>query len=357
MQEYIRGLIVDAALAWLRALPSQILGTIGWSGVIVSLAGCVLMLTLSAKAVSFMTSKRGMATVAGVMLAALFALWFWRHPAQKSAAAPAVVKTSPTVKEPVQLAKKEPAAEPHIEAVKQDDEPEEEEPAMTTTERTRTFGSVDPPPWLIGEPVGGGSVAMPLPQTPSLPGSRLTAGAPARPSIAPSHGESHAHVKREVTVAPPPALRPAADSVPRTAPTVGSNAQQQQHAKASGVKGPGASSRIASSQPEQPHQSQASGATGHAASSETEASSAQPPRQSRPMTRRQAIREMNRQAEAEFNAAMGAMMDEQHAIQSGMGHPGMHAGGHHPGAHPGAGHHPGAHPGGVTPGMHPGGHR
>jgi hypothetical protein len=316
MQDYVKGLIFDAVFAWLRALPSQILDTIGWSGVIAILAGCIMLATLSAKAVAFMTSKRGMAITAGVFAAALLALWFWSKPDAK---APAMVaKTEPpVVKQPVVVAAKEsmPTKAFDLFGVEELEEDEDEAPAAPK----RRSNLIEPPPWLVGSPIVPGPVAFALPPTPQIPAPVVRPGA----SI-PHAGTAGHRTQHHTTVAAAPQSR----HVPAGSPAHGTAAQ------AGGNRQP----------------------AGSAADSASGGSSQQSSRQAQQAARRAAIRQQNARAAIEFENAMGQMMHEQHLIHSGQ-HPamGMH-GGHHMGGHP-ATHHGGGHPAAHHGAAHAGGHR
>ena len=67
---------------WMLDAVLGFFGWIGWPGVIAMASGSLLLLSLSAKAVKFINSPKGMATTAAVTLAALIAVWWlWPKPA------------------------------------------------------------------------------------------------------------------------------------------------------------------------------------------------------------------------------------------------------------------------------------
>jgi hypothetical protein len=332
MQKYIQEMVLSIVWDWLRALPGQILDTIGWSGVIAVLAGTIMLLTLSAKAVSFMTSKRGMAITAGVLALALFVLWYWGKPDAKVPVMAAKTEP-PVVKQPEVLAAKEsmPTKAFDLFGGEELDEFEEEE---APAEPKRRSNLVEPPPLLVGSPIVPPSVSFSLPPTPQVPSPVVRPGVPLPHAGHASHGTAH-HSK--VVSATPSAH---AHTGKATASSVA----------------PGAAT---------------GGAAGHGPGASTPAADARPSRQAQLAARRQAIREHNARAADEFDRAMGQMMHEQHLIHSGQhpamgmhggnhmgGHPAGHHGGHHGATHPGMMHggimHPGMpHAGGM---MHPGGH-
>jgi hypothetical protein len=143
------------ALHWVGG---WILARIGWGGVVASAAALILILALSARAIRAITSRRGMAITAGVLIAGLAVLWFsWPKsapaaPVELASAAPAAEATPPPPE-----AEPEPTPEPEVEAVKT-------EPVELA--QVRQMSKRPEPNPMFGMP---GMMAVPVETIPILP--------------------------------------------------------------------------------------------------------------------------------------------------------------------------------------------
>ena len=78
MQHMLRDAVFGSIMQWLHGLIGLVFATIGWPGVIAIAAGCLLLLSASAKAITFLSSPRGMGFTAGIMAVSLVLTWlFW----------------------------------------------------------------------------------------------------------------------------------------------------------------------------------------------------------------------------------------------------------------------------------------
>jgi hypothetical protein len=113
------GYIWEMVASSLRMLAGTILSSLGWGGIIAVVAAGLLVLSMSAKAMKFLSSARGMAATAAIMLGALAFMWWGWH-----------TKTPPPIPPPYERtehAALKPAATPELEAQAPAEEPGEEE--------------------------------------------------------------------------------------------------------------------------------------------------------------------------------------------------------------------------------------
>lgn len=145
---------------WIHWAAGWVIHTIGWPG-IVGIAACtVLLLSLSARAVRFLHSVKGMGITAGIALIGGAITW-WSWPAAAVAEAASVVASKPQPQAAAVLAQVEPAAS--IEAEKA---PEAEEPPVAEAISSRPVARLDLPAVPILA-VAAPSVSEPLPLPPA----------------------------------------------------------------------------------------------------------------------------------------------------------------------------------------------
>ena len=199
MQEMLTGALLNAAGMVFHcgfAAVVQFLGWIGWPGVIAIASGCLLLLSLSMRAVKFLNSPRGMAVTGGITAAALLALWLlW----PKLAAA-----------QPKELAGYEPSP-------LRTDGPVPRQKAKLASKATAATAATA----SLLKPAGGPLLAY---RTPVLPVVPLALPVIARPLVAPpvvirpSEPVHHATARPQVHVAAArPELPPAREAVPAPA--------------------------------------------------------------------------------------------------------------------------------------------
>lgn len=84
--------ILDMIGSSLHSLAGLVLGSLGWGGVIGLAAAGLLLLSLSTAALKFLSSPRGMAATAAVMLVGLAWMWWmWGKPVAASGSTPATL--------------------------------------------------------------------------------------------------------------------------------------------------------------------------------------------------------------------------------------------------------------------------
>lgn len=148
--------------ASLHSLAGLILSSIGWGGIVAGAAGLLLLLSLSARALKFFSSPRGMAATAAVMLAALVFLWWtWGKTAPAAVRSPHALLTQTG---PPKTAFAEPRPKP-AEPLPLQAVAVEPEPPLTVARATPLM----PPMTGAIQAVAGVVLALPPPTTRRLP--------------------------------------------------------------------------------------------------------------------------------------------------------------------------------------------
>ena len=188
-------------------LGSLVLHQIGWGGVAALVAASLLLLSLSARAIKFITSPRGMAVSMAVMLIGLFLSWYGWSKGQSplTMASQAGSAAAESVEPPPPLDPLPP--EPEIELA--EEEPEEEAEAVAKAKRKRPDLPVMPilvtpeyglplmpmpspvtfslnPPMVVGQPAASGHLTLPHGQS-SAPAAMAPTAKQAGPAAVSRH--------------------------------------------------------------------------------------------------------------------------------------------------------------------------
>ena len=174
----LKGWLFSSITQWLHWLIGLVFQTIGWGGIVAVLAGLVLLASLSARAVKFFHSPRGMATATAFLLGGLAIMW-WFRPEPKPDT-PLLAAASPVEPEPLQAMPPEVESEPEPEALPELAVDGKKRPKADLPPLPFTFDDVPPaaalpllslPPVAIPQPHA--AIAVPHPSaTPHHPAAR-----------------------------------------------------------------------------------------------------------------------------------------------------------------------------------------
>jgi hypothetical protein len=146
-------MIWDLLFGMLRGLAGMVIDRIGWGGVVALLAGAILLLSLSARMLKAMTSRRGLAVTAGVVAFALVFLGWGSFGRKKPKPTEAALRTT---------ASSSKVAEQLVPVL----------PAMTVPEPNPTFPTVS----IAGPVVPNASLTIPVQAAPHATGHTAHAG-------------------------------------------------------------------------------------------------------------------------------------------------------------------------------------
>ena len=190
MQKYMSDWLLSAAFQWLRSLAGDIIGSMGWGHVVALVAGGILLLSLSAKAMKFVASPGGMA--ACVLLVAA-GLYFGMG--GSNATAPASLVEEPEEAGPVLASRSEPQEDEPLEAVVEEPAPVAPLASTVATPLLPMMGAMIAP-----AVIGTNSQGMSHPSEHSHAGEashhavhHAVAAAPAPHAAVPAHSPATSH--------------------------------------------------------------------------------------------------------------------------------------------------------------------